>query len=174
MQVSSTKALRISGERPYTNKPRQRFHKEFQIPPNCNTANITAKYKGGILHIRLPPKSNPPVLPEPHQTAKQQPEPKPEAKAETETEKKSSVATEKAKVEAEEMSCNCGGGKVGKLEMATTKGGNVMKKLSGIVMGVRKFILPVLVAVFIFMYVHKRLSLPMFVGVEEPSQTDQS
>ncbi|XP_038902536.1 inactive protein RESTRICTED TEV MOVEMENT 2-like [Benincasa hispida] len=56
VQVSSKGKLRVSGERPYRNSKHtwQRFYKEFEIPSNCDTANITAKYKGGILHVRQP------------------------------------------------------------------------------------------------------------------------
>uniref|UniRef100_A0A0A0L1N9 SHSP domain-containing protein n=1 Tax=Cucumis sativus TaxID=3659 RepID=A0A0A0L1N9_CUCSA len=57
VQVSSKRKLRISGERALKNNNKhimQRFNKEFEIPSNCNTTNITAKYKSGILHVRQP------------------------------------------------------------------------------------------------------------------------
>ncbi|KAF5727552.1 heat shock family protein [Tripterygium wilfordii] len=54
VQVTSTSKLRISGEREIGIDKRSRFEKELQIPSNCNTNEISAKFDRGSLSIRLP------------------------------------------------------------------------------------------------------------------------
>lgn len=54
VQVTSTRVLRVSGERQMNEKKWRRLHKEFSIPPHSDTNNIGAKFEAGILYIKLP------------------------------------------------------------------------------------------------------------------------
>ncbi|KAL9228643.1 hypothetical protein vseg_004198 [Gypsophila vaccaria] len=54
VQLTTSHILRISGERPIGDGKWRRFHKEFKTPPNVDTKEITAKFEGGILHIKQP------------------------------------------------------------------------------------------------------------------------
>lgn len=54
VQVTSTRVLRVSGERQMNEKKWRRFCKEFSIPPHFDTNNIGAKFEAGILYIKLP------------------------------------------------------------------------------------------------------------------------
>ncbi|XP_059429076.1 pollen-specific leucine-rich repeat extensin-like protein 1 [Corylus avellana] len=52
--TSSTRILRVSGERLLDNNKWQRFQKEFPIASNIDTNSITAKYESGMLYIKHP------------------------------------------------------------------------------------------------------------------------
>lgn len=55
VQITSSRILRISGERPTgENNKWKRFRKEFNVPSNVDVTKMTAKYEGGILYIRQP------------------------------------------------------------------------------------------------------------------------
>ncbi|KAE8037670.1 hypothetical protein FH972_010240 [Carpinus fangiana] len=54
VQVTSTRILRVSGERCVDNNKWRRFEKEFPIAANIDTNSITAKYEGGMLYIKHP------------------------------------------------------------------------------------------------------------------------
>ncbi|KAL9228642.1 hypothetical protein vseg_004197 [Gypsophila vaccaria] len=54
VQLTISRVLKISGERPIGDNRYRRFQKEFRVPPNCDTKEITAKFEGGILYIRQP------------------------------------------------------------------------------------------------------------------------
>ncbi|CAI9781692.1 unnamed protein product [Fraxinus pennsylvanica] len=49
--------IRVSGERLVAGNKWNRFREEFQIPENCETKSIHAKFHGGILTITLPRKT---------------------------------------------------------------------------------------------------------------------
>lgn len=49
--------VRVSGERLVSGNKWNRFREEFQIPENCETKSIHAKFHGGILTITLPRKT---------------------------------------------------------------------------------------------------------------------
>ncbi|KAJ4820526.1 hypothetical protein LUZ62_033092 [Rhynchospora pubera] len=46
--------LRITGERPLGDNKWARFRKDFQIPEDCNTTAIRAKFENGRVNITLP------------------------------------------------------------------------------------------------------------------------
>ncbi|XP_022153773.1 inactive protein RESTRICTED TEV MOVEMENT 2-like [Momordica charantia] len=174
VQVSSTGKLRISGERPYRNKAWQRFHKEFQIPPNCDTSSITAKYKGGILHVRQPlreeskqqaaeaPKAQPPE----QQSAKQKQAEAPEKKsnvaadgtAEARISKETTNALEdnadKARKDAQEHP--------NIRDKIMSQAGRLKEMITG---NMVKLILPILLAALLFLYA-KRLNRPCLLELE--------
>ena len=53
--MSASGMLKLSGERPIGGDNRwNRFSKEVQIPKNCNTNAISAKFENNILFIQLP------------------------------------------------------------------------------------------------------------------------
>ncbi|XP_074294992.1 uncharacterized protein LOC141622872 [Silene latifolia] len=54
VQLTTSRILRVSGERPIGDNKWKRFSKEFRVPPNVDTKEITAKFEGGILHIKQP------------------------------------------------------------------------------------------------------------------------
>ncbi|CAJ2653775.1 hsp20/alpha crystallin family protein [Trifolium pratense] len=54
VQVTSTRVLRVSGERQTNEKKWRRFRKEVSIPPHSDTSSIGAKFEAGILYIKLP------------------------------------------------------------------------------------------------------------------------
>ncbi|KAK7372642.1 hypothetical protein VNO80_06029 [Phaseolus coccineus] len=54
VQVTSTPALRINGERQIIENKRRRFGIEFSIPPYCDTNDVSAKFEGGVLTIKFP------------------------------------------------------------------------------------------------------------------------
>ncbi|XP_059431033.1 inactive protein RESTRICTED TEV MOVEMENT 2-like [Corylus avellana] len=54
VQVTSTRILRVSGERLLDNNKWRRFQKEFPIASNIDTNSITAKYENGMLYIKHP------------------------------------------------------------------------------------------------------------------------
>ncbi|KAL9316111.1 hypothetical protein ACSQ67_017112 [Phaseolus vulgaris] len=54
VQVTSTPALRINGERQIIENKRRRFGREFSIPPYCDTNEVSAKFEGGVLTIKFP------------------------------------------------------------------------------------------------------------------------
>ncbi|KAL2945573.1 Inactive protein RESTRICTED TEV MOVEMENT 2 [Bienertia sinuspersici] len=54
VQLTTSRILKISGERQVGENKWKRFHKEFHVPTNCDTKEITAKFEGGILYIRQP------------------------------------------------------------------------------------------------------------------------
>ncbi|XP_022958345.1 inactive protein RESTRICTED TEV MOVEMENT 2-like [Cucurbita moschata] len=163
VQVSSTRKLRISGERPYQNKTWQRFHKEFEIPSNCTTSNITAKYKDGILHVRQPLQpqdvSEPPRTAAPNPPPPQQQQQNGQQQAE-EPEKKSSPAANgkaEAKSNREREGSTCNGDKI------SGRAGRLKEVAPGLL---GKFILPVLAAVLLFLLA-KRLDQNMAGGAGE-------
>ncbi|KAL2511726.1 SHSP domain-containing protein [Abeliophyllum distichum] len=49
--------IRVRGERQVANNKWNRIWEEFQIPENCETKSIHAKFRGGILTITLPRKT---------------------------------------------------------------------------------------------------------------------
>ncbi|KAJ4750330.1 hypothetical protein LUZ62_084735 [Rhynchospora pubera] len=56
--------LRITGERPLGDNKWTRFRKDFQIPDDCNTTAIRAKFENGRVNITLPKLVVDPVLPQ--------------------------------------------------------------------------------------------------------------
>ncbi|XP_021720615.1 pollen-specific leucine-rich repeat extensin-like protein 1 [Chenopodium quinoa] len=64
VQLTTSRVLKISGERQIGDNRWRRFHKEFQVPTNCDTKEITAKFEGGILYIRQPKIITPAGAPE--------------------------------------------------------------------------------------------------------------
>ncbi|XP_074289748.1 uncharacterized protein LOC141615097 [Silene latifolia] len=77
VQLTISRMLKITGERPLGDNKYRRFHKEFRIPSNCDTKEISAKFEGGILYIRQPkiitPAAPPPPPPPPPPVAVQPP-----------------------------------------------------------------------------------------------------
>jgi len=67
VQLTTSRLLKISGERPIGGNKWRRFHKEFRVPADCDTREITAKLEGGVLYIRLPKKISPGVAHDPLQ-----------------------------------------------------------------------------------------------------------
>uniref|UniRef100_A0A5B7BWT1 Putative inactive protein RESTRICTED TEV MOVEMENT 2-like n=1 Tax=Davidia involucrata TaxID=16924 RepID=A0A5B7BWT1_DAVIN len=54
VQLTTTKNLRISGERQLRENKWNRFLKEFPVSANCEAHKITAKFEDGILYVRQP------------------------------------------------------------------------------------------------------------------------
>ncbi|KAL1208831.1 Inactive protein RESTRICTED TEV MOVEMENT 2 [Cardamine amara subsp. amara] len=54
VQVTTTRKLRVMGDRPASANKWIRFRKEFPIPPNIDVDSITAKFEGANLVVRLP------------------------------------------------------------------------------------------------------------------------
>ncbi|KAJ1432163.1 HSP20-like chaperone [Sesbania bispinosa] len=54
VQVTSTRILKLSGERQISENKWRRFHKEFTIPTDSDTSGISAKFEAGMLYVRLP------------------------------------------------------------------------------------------------------------------------
>ncbi|KAG1333924.1 putative inactive protein RESTRICTED TEV MOVEMENT 2 [Cocos nucifera] len=54
VQLDNFGNLRISGERPLADNKWSRFHKMFQVPEDCNVAEIQAKFENGSLYVKLP------------------------------------------------------------------------------------------------------------------------
>lgn len=54
VQVTSSGMLKLSGERPIGGERWNRFYKEVQIPKNCDTNAIVAKFENGILYVQFP------------------------------------------------------------------------------------------------------------------------
>lgn len=81
VQLTTSRILKISGERPIGENKWRRFNKEFGVPSNCDTKEITAKFEGGILYIRQPkvitPQALPLPLPQPPQQELPPPMPQP-------------------------------------------------------------------------------------------------
>ncbi|XP_040993608.1 inactive protein RESTRICTED TEV MOVEMENT 2-like [Juglans microcarpa x Juglans regia] len=63
VQVTSSRDLRVSGERPLGNNKWRRFNKELSIPSDVETNKITAKFEGGTLYI-IHPKAITPAKPQ--------------------------------------------------------------------------------------------------------------
>uniref|UniRef100_A0A803LXI7 SHSP domain-containing protein n=1 Tax=Chenopodium quinoa TaxID=63459 RepID=A0A803LXI7_CHEQI len=64
VQLTTSRVLKISGERLIGDNRWRGFNKEFQVPTNCDTKEITAKFEGGILYIRQPKIITPAGAPE--------------------------------------------------------------------------------------------------------------
>lgn len=60
VQLTASKMLRISGQRPIGGNRWKRFLREEELPENCDTTQISAKFQDGGLEIRVP-KLVPPV-----------------------------------------------------------------------------------------------------------------
>ncbi|KAJ1386408.1 HSP20-like chaperone [Sesbania bispinosa] len=77
VQVTSTRILKLSGERQISENKWRRFRKEFTIPTDSDTSGISAKFEAGMLYVRLPkminklqiPNNN---VPKPHQPTQQE------------------------------------------------------------------------------------------------------
>lgn len=54
VQLTSTRTLRISGERPLGDQKYGRFQKEFSVPSNVEATEINAQFEQGKLRVRLP------------------------------------------------------------------------------------------------------------------------
>ncbi|KAF5471930.1 hypothetical protein F2P56_008689 [Juglans regia] len=54
VQITSSRNLRVSGERSLGNDKWRRFQKELSIPSDVETNKITAKFEGGTLYIKHP------------------------------------------------------------------------------------------------------------------------
>lgn len=54
VQLTTSNILRITGSRPIADNKWKRFHKEFPVSANSNIQQISAKFEGGKLYIRLP------------------------------------------------------------------------------------------------------------------------
>ncbi|KAK9727102.1 hypothetical protein RND81_05G257900 [Saponaria officinalis] len=78
VQLTVSKMLKISGQRPLGGNKYRRFQKEFRVPPNCDTKEISAKFEGGILYIRQPKliiPAAPPLAEPPRKTPAETPRP---------------------------------------------------------------------------------------------------
>ncbi|GAB2285685.1 hypothetical protein Dimus_020125 [Dionaea muscipula] len=60
VQLTPTRTLKVTGQRLIGGNKWQRFLKSVQVPENCDTKKITAKFEDGILYIRQP-KLTPPA-----------------------------------------------------------------------------------------------------------------
>ncbi|MED6168318.1 hypothetical protein PIB30_010651 [Stylosanthes scabra] len=90
VQVTSTRKLRLSGERKIGDTKIRKFYKELSIPSDADTSSISAKFENGILYVKLPkvitpipqppaPAPAPTPVPAPVRPQQQpQPQPKPE------------------------------------------------------------------------------------------------
>ncbi|CAD5319638.1 unnamed protein product [Arabidopsis thaliana] len=54
VQVTTTRKLRVMGDRPAGANKWIRFRKEFPIPPNIDVDSVSAKFEGANLVVRLP------------------------------------------------------------------------------------------------------------------------
>lgn len=174
VQVSSTGKLRISGERPYRNKAWQRFHKEFQIPPNCDTSSITAKYKGGILHVRQPlreeskqqaaeaPKAQPPEQQSAKQKQAEAPEKKSNVAADGTAEAKISKETTNALEDNADKARKDAQENPNIRDKIMSQAGRLKEMITG---NMVKLILPILLAALLFLYA-KRLNRPCLLELE--------
>ncbi|KAJ6717124.1 HEAT SHOCK PROTEIN 26 [Salix koriyanagi] len=63
VQVTSTRTLRIMGERSHGDNKRSRFKREIPIPLYYDADQITAKFEGGILQVKHPKKITDPANP---------------------------------------------------------------------------------------------------------------
>ncbi|KAB5541745.1 hypothetical protein DKX38_014719 [Salix brachista] len=63
VQVTSTRTLRIMGERSHGDNKRSRFHREIPIPLYYDADQISAKFEGGILQVKHPKKITDPANP---------------------------------------------------------------------------------------------------------------
>ncbi|XP_072991595.1 uncharacterized protein [Typha latifolia] len=54
VQIDNYGKLRISGARPLLGNRWSRFRKEFQVPENCNSGEIRARFENGQILITLP------------------------------------------------------------------------------------------------------------------------
>ncbi|MED6133459.1 hypothetical protein PIB30_028379 [Stylosanthes scabra] len=87
VQVTSTRKLRLSGERKIGDTKIRKFYKELPIPSDTDTSSIAAKFENGILYVKLPkvinsipqPLPPPAPIPAPAQVrSQQQPQPQPQ------------------------------------------------------------------------------------------------
>ncbi|KAI5433575.1 hypothetical protein KIW84_020750 [Lathyrus oleraceus] len=75
VQVTSTRVLRVSGERQMNEKNWRRFRKEFSLPSHSDTSKISAKFEAGILYVTLPKLINQQnIAPAPTQQEPQKPQ----------------------------------------------------------------------------------------------------
>ncbi|CAI8586579.1 unnamed protein product [Vicia faba] len=75
VQVTSTRVLRVSGERQMNDKKWRRFRKEFSIPSHSDTSRVAAKFEAGILYVKLPKLINQQnIAPTPTQQEPQKPQ----------------------------------------------------------------------------------------------------
>ncbi|XP_010417863.1 PREDICTED: inactive protein RESTRICTED TEV MOVEMENT 2-like [Camelina sativa] len=54
VQITTTRKLRVMGDRPSGANKWIRFRKEFPIPPNVDVDSVSAKFEGANLVVRLP------------------------------------------------------------------------------------------------------------------------
>ncbi|CAM8949639.1 unnamed protein product [Rhodiola kirilowii] len=54
VQVTTSRNLRVLGERKINERKLTRFQKEFSLADDCDVNGITAKFDGGVLQVRLP------------------------------------------------------------------------------------------------------------------------
>ncbi|WJX59148.1 hypothetical protein P8452_44507 [Trifolium repens] len=121
VQVTSTRVLRVSGERQTNEKKWRRFRKEFSIPSHSDTSSVGAKFEAGILYIKLPkliknlnvPTSTPtkPTLQEPQKPQQPLTNPQKPNNAQVSDQKKQ-VVQQEPKKDIEEDSQRKGKGKV--------------------------------------------------------------
>ncbi|CAK8538532.1 unnamed protein product [Lathyrus sativus] len=75
VQVTSTRVLRVSGEKQINEKKYRRFRKEVSIPSHSDTGKISAKFEAGILYVKLPKLINQQnIAPTPTQQEPQKPQ----------------------------------------------------------------------------------------------------
>ncbi|XP_021720617.1 inactive protein RESTRICTED TEV MOVEMENT 2-like [Chenopodium quinoa] len=70
VQLTTSRILKISGERPIGDNKWKRFHKEFNVPSNIDMKDMTAKFEGGILYIRQPKLITPATTEQKHDEGK--------------------------------------------------------------------------------------------------------
>lgn len=56
VQIDNHGKLRISGERQVSGNRWSRFHKDFQVPDDCNAGDVRARFdsRDRVLHITMP------------------------------------------------------------------------------------------------------------------------
>ncbi|KAK4275948.1 hypothetical protein QN277_018958 [Acacia crassicarpa] len=78
VQISSTRKIRVSGERQIEGNKWRRFFLEFPVPQDSDTNDIGAKFERGTLYVRFPKLITPVVMPPPpSRPPTQQPPPPP-------------------------------------------------------------------------------------------------
>ncbi|KAI9116829.1 hypothetical protein K1719_012195 [Acacia pycnantha] len=63
VQISSTRKIRVSGERQIEGNIWRRFYMEFPVPQDSDTNDIGAKFEKGTLYVRFPKLIAPAVMP---------------------------------------------------------------------------------------------------------------
>ncbi|XP_028800012.1 inactive protein RESTRICTED TEV MOVEMENT 2-like isoform X2 [Neltuma alba] len=77
VQISSSRKVRISGERQIDDNKWSRFYMELPIPSDSDTNEIAAKFERGTLYVKFPKLITPVIPPQPPQPPTQQAPPPP-------------------------------------------------------------------------------------------------